>query len=104
MAKHRNEVVWKFLFILLEQIQTMNRVQVLAELTTLLNEVLERTDVEINEATTAKDVDGWDSLNHAIFIGEIQKHFSVKFALREVIGLKQVGNICDLVIERIENK
>jgi acyl carrier protein len=81
----------------------MNRAAILQEITQLLNEVLERTDVVLNEATTAKDIDGWDSLNHAIFIGEVQKHFKVKFALREVIGLKQVGNICDLVIERIAN-
>ncbi len=80
----------------------MNRAQVLAELTTILNAVLERKDVSINETTTAKDIDGWDSLNHAIFIGEIQKHFNIKFSLREVIGLKKVENICDLVIERIE--
>jgi len=81
----------------------MNRSQVLQEITQLLNEVLERNDVALEETTTAKDIDGWDSLNHAIFIGEVQKHFKIKFALREVIGLKKVGNICDLVIERLEN-
>ncbi len=81
----------------------MNRTQVLQEITQLLNEVLERTDVALTEETTAKDVEGWDSLNHAIFIGEVQKHFKVKFALREVIGLKKVGNICNIVIERLAN-
>jgi len=81
----------------------MNRTQVLQEITQLLNEVLERNDVTLDENTTAKDVDGWDSLNHAIFIGEIQQHFKIKFSLREVIGLKKVGNICDLVIERLAN-
>tara|TARA_B100000809_G_scaffold232798_1_gene249015 strand:- start:1391 stop:1639 length:249 start_codon:yes stop_codon:yes gene_type:complete len=81
----------------------MNKEQALQEITQLLNEVLERKDVVLNELTTAKDIDGWDSLNHAIFIGEVQKHFKVKFALREVIGLKKAGNICDLVIERLAN-
>lgn len=82
----------------------MNRAEVLADLTIILNEVLEQKNVVIFDTTTAKDIDGWDSLNHAIFIGEIQKHFKIKFSLREVIGLKKVENICDLVIERVENK
>lgn len=81
----------------------MSRDKVLEEITQLLNEVLERKDVIIEESTSAKEIDGWDSLNHAIFIGEIQKHFKIKFALKEVIGLKKVGNICDLVIERLKN-
>ena len=81
----------------------MNRAKTLQEITQLLNEVLERNDVVLEECTSANEIDGWDSLNHAIFIGEIQKHFKIKFSLREVIGLKQVGNICDLVIERLEN-
>jgi acyl carrier protein len=82
----------------------MNRTIVLSEITQLLNEILEKEDVVLEEATTAKDIDGWDSLNHAIFIAEVQKHFKVKFVLREVLNLKKVGNICDLVIERLENK
>ena len=79
----------------------MNKAKVLQEITQLLNHVLEQDKIILYESTSAKDIDGWDSLNHAIFIGEVQKHFKVKFSLREVIDLKQVGNICDLVIERL---
>ncbi len=82
----------------------MNRTTILNEITQILNEVLEKNDVVLEESTTAKDVEGWDSLNHAIFIGEVQKHFKIKFVLREVLNLKKVGNICDLVSERLENK
>lgn len=80
----------------------MSRDEVLKNITKILKEVLDRNDVVLEEATMAKDVEGWDSLNHAIFIGEVQKHFKVKFMLREVINLKNVGNICDLVMQGIQ--
>ena len=80
----------------------MNKEQVLNKITEILNEVLEKSDVVLEESTMAKDIDGWDSLNHAIFIGDIQQHFNVKFALREVLNLKNVGNICDLVLQKIQ--
>ena len=80
----------------------MNREEVLKNINAILNEVLDRTDVVLEKSTMARDIDGWDSLNHAIFIGEVQKHFKVKFMLREVINLKNVGNICDLVLQGIQ--
>ena len=82
----------------------MSREEVLKNINAILNEVLDRTDVVLEEATMARDIDGWDSLNHAIFIGEVQKHFKVKFMLREVINLKNVGNICDLVLQGIQKQ
>jgi acyl carrier protein len=80
----------------------MNQEQVLKEITEILNQVLDRTDVILEETTKAKDIEGWDSLNHAIFIGDIQQHFKVKFTLREVLNLKEVSNICALVLQRIQ--
>lgn len=77
----------------------MSRAEVLKEITQILNQVLDKTDVVLEETTKAKDVDGWDSLNHAIFIGDVQKHYKVKFTLREVLNLKEVSNICDLVLQ-----
>ena len=82
----------------------MTRATILIEITQILNEVLDKDDVVLEETTVAKDIEGWDSLNHAIFIGEVQKHFKVKFVLREVLNLKKVGNICDLVLERLQSK
>ena len=82
----------------------MTRATILSEITQILNEVLEQEGVILEESTTAKDIEGWDSLNHAIFIGEVQKYFKVKFVLREVLNLKKVGNICDLILERLQSK
>lgn len=80
----------------------MGRTEVLKEITGILNEILNRNDIVLEEVTKAKDIDGWDSLNHAIFISEIQKHFNIKFRLLEVLNLKNVGNICDIVLQEIQ--
>jgi len=77
----------------------MSREEILIEVTSILNDVLDRDDIVLEETTKAKDIDGWDSLNHAIFISSIQKHYHLKFKLLEVLNLKNVGDICDIVIE-----
>jgi acyl carrier protein len=57
-------------------------------------------DVVISESTTARDVDGWDSLNHVRLVVAIEKAFKVRFGSGEVSALKTVGELR----RRIEEK
>ena len=49
---------------------------------------------------TAQDVGSWDSLSHMLMIEKVENTFGVKFKLREINKLKNVGVLIDL----IENK
>ena len=67
-----------------------------ADVWTTLQEIFKRVfddDVVITEATTAKDVDGWDSLNHVRLVVAMEKAFNVRFASGEVNELKTVGDL-----------
>jgi acyl carrier protein len=51
---------------------------------------------------TANDVDSWDSLSHMVLIVEIEKAFNIKFKLRELNKMKNVGDMIDLLALKTE--
>ena len=46
----------------------------------------------ISEETTAKDIEKWDSLTHLILISATETEFAIKFKLKELIVMKNVGD------------
>ena len=59
-------------------------------------------EVELNDNTTAADVDGWDSLSHITLIGTIEDEFDIKFPMKDVVHMKNVGELVDKIIELSE--
>jgi len=72
----------------------------LARLNEVFREVFDDDDLVITRATTAKDIDGWDSLMHVTMIVNVERAFGLKFTSAEVAGLKNVGELEDLIIRR----
>jgi len=72
--------------------------EIFEELIPIFRSVLNLPDLELRGEHSAKDIDTWDSLNHAILIGEARKHFDVNFKLRDVLALKTVDDLCDLIL------
>jgi len=58
--------------------------------------------VDINDSTTAEDVDGWDSLTHISLLSTVEDEFEIKFNMKAIQGLKNVGNLVDLIMELLE--
>ncbi|MCZ4693460.1 acyl carrier protein [Ancylomarina euxinus] len=68
--------------------------QVLEEVNSIFCKVLNKPTIILTESSTADDVDEWDSLNNIRLIAEVEQHFKVKFKLREIMKLKNVGELC----------
>ena len=68
--------------------------QILKEVNDIFIDVLDDESIKINESTTAKDVEEWDSLNHIQLIVAIEKHFKIRFTTAEINGFKNVGEMC----------
>jgi acyl carrier protein len=75
----------------------MERTQIIAELIVIFRTTLHNDRIVISENTTPSDLDEWDSLNHAQLLYAVEKHFNVKFSLKEMVRFKSVGNICDAI-------
>lgn len=75
----------------------MNETDIIARIQAILRDVLDLEDLTISRATTAPEVEGWDSLAHINIIVAMEKDFGLKFALGELEDLKNVGDMVDLV-------
>ena len=80
----------------------MTREEVLAKVNEVIQDVFDDEDIEVTETTVASDVDGWDSLMHITLIGTIEDEFDIKFAMKDVVGMKNVGQMVDLIMEQLD--
>ncbi len=77
------------------------RAQIMEELTEIFRDVFDDEDIVLGEDTTAGDIEDWDSLMHITLITELENHFRIKFKLKEVIGMENVGGTIDLIEEKL---
>ena len=76
----------------------MDRTEVYTRLALVFQDVFDR-EVALADETTAADVPSWDSLNHITLIGTVEDEFDVKFPMKDVVGMKNVGELVDKIIE-----
>lgn len=79
----------------------MERTEIMAQVQEIFRTVLKNQAVVLTEETTAEDVPGWDSLTHVELIATIEKHFGIRFSIREMLSWKTVGKMVDCVAKKI---
>jgi acyl carrier protein len=73
----------------------------LATLNDIFRNVTDEDSVILERATTAADVESWDSLNHIQFVVAIEKHFKIKFTRAEIGAWQNVGDLADAVERKL---
>ncbi|MEM8907581.1 MAG: acyl carrier protein [Bacteroidota bacterium] len=81
----------------------MNESQILKALQPIFEEVFAQSPIELQADTAAKDIDNWDSLNHAVLIDRIEQYFQVKFDLMDMLNMQHVGAICERILAKKSN-
>ena len=79
----------------------MQRVEVLLQNQQNFRDVLDDEEIVLEPATTADDVEGWDSLTHIQLIVAIEKHFKIKFTSKEILSWKNVGELVDCLASKL---
>ena len=80
----------------------MERKEVFAKLNDIFEEVLDLDEKpELEETTTANDIDEWDSLSHIQLIVAIEKAFGLKFTSLEIMKWKTVGEMVDTMMQKL---
>lgn len=79
----------------------MTKAETYIALQEVFRNVLEDESITLTSATTADDLDGWDSMNHIFIVVELEKRFSVKFQAAEMEELKNVGELAALLHQKI---
>lgn len=79
----------------------MERTEILAQVQEIFRTVLKNEAVVLTDEMTAEDVPGWDSLTHVVLISEIEKHFGIRFSIREMLSWKTVGKMVESIVKKI---
>ena len=66
---------------------------VINRLNTIFRQVFEDSSIAVTHEMTATDVEKWDSLSHIAMIIAVEKEFRIKFKLKELITMKNVGDL-----------
>lgn len=80
----------------------MERNEIIEKLTPIFREVFNDNNIELRDDMTATDVENWDSLTHMLMITKVEEVFGVKFKLKELNKLKQVGDIIMTLSEKLQ--
>ena len=75
----------------------MDMQKILADVQEIFRDNFDDEELEITRETCADDIEDWDSLEQINLLTAIEKKFGLKFKLEDVRGLKNVGDLLDLV-------
>ena len=78
----------------------MTRETVYERLNEVFQDVFDDETITVQDNTTAEDIEGWDSLEHINLVVAVEKCFGMKFTMGEVTGMKNVGAMVDIILER----
>lgn len=78
----------------------MERAEALQQLNEIMRDILDDPSVTLTPATTADDIEGWDSMSHITFLVEIEAQFGVKFQSSEISAMRNVGELLDVIARR----
>jgi acyl carrier protein len=79
----------------------MEREIIVEKLTGIFRKIFNEDSLIITDELTADGVERWDSLSHMLMISEVENEFSVKFKLKELNKMKNVGDMIDIIISKL---
>jgi acyl carrier protein len=79
----------------------MSREEVYEQLNQVFRQVFDDEDIVVSDSTTADDIEDWDSLEHINLVVAVEKQFNIKFNMGEVNSFQNVGEMVDLILQRI---
>ncbi len=75
----------------------MSRDDILAQVADIIREYFDEDGLEITDATSAADVEGWDSLSHVNIMAAIEQKFRTKISVGEFEKIKNIGDLVTLL-------
>ncbi|MCD7726821.1 MAG: acyl carrier protein [Ruminococcus sp.] len=80
----------------------MDRQDIIDRLNEVFRDVFDDDEIEVDEETTADDIEDWDSIEHINLISAVESEFGVRFKMGEVSGMNDVGEMISIIEERTE--
>lgn len=78
----------------------MNRTDAKKRLNSIFCDVFDDNTITITDDTSSDDLEDWDSIEHISLITAVEDEFGMKFKIKEVSGMKNVGEMLDIICMR----
>jgi len=75
----------------------MENTEILHKVEELFRDVLDDEEIALTMATTANDIEDWDSLTHVELVRAVEKAFGIRFTSAEILTWKNVGEMVESV-------
>lgn len=79
----------------------MTKEEIFKELKIILREIFKEQEFTIDIEDKISNIQGWDSLSHVNIIGMIEDKFNIRFTMGEIVTLKTVAELIDLIKEKL---
>lgn len=79
----------------------MSREEVFEKLNEVFRDVFDDESIIVTDVTTADDIEEWDSLEHINLLAAVEQEFGMKFNMGQVVSMKNVGEMADIIISQI---
>ena len=83
-----------------ESYKTVPLTRIFEKLNEVFSDVFDE-EITVTAETTAADIEDWDSLTHITLISEVEDTFDMKFSMKDVLGMKNVGEMADIIARSI---
>ena len=74
--------------------------EIYERLNDIFRDVFDDDSLSVTPATTAADIEDWDSLSHITLVSAVEDEFRMKFSMKEVVGMQNVGEMATIVAAR----
>jgi acyl carrier protein len=79
----------------------MERTEVVNKLTAIFRNVLNDEGIVLKDEMTANDIEKWDSLSHMLLIAESENVLAIRFKLKELNKMRNVGDMVNIILEKV---
>ena len=80
----------------------MSRDEVFERLNEVFRDVFDDESITVNDQTTADDIEDWDSLDHINLMAAVESEFGIKFSMGQVVTMKNVGEMVDIILQKVQ--
>ena len=79
----------------------MEKTEIAEKLTPVFRKVFANNTLELTDELSALDVENWDSLSHMLLISEVESSFAIKFRLKDLNKMANVGDMIDIISSKL---
>lgn len=79
----------------------MEKKENVEKLTKIFRTVFGNQSLVLKDELTANDVENWDSLTHMLLITAIEEGFSIKFKLKDLNKMRNVGDMIEIIMSKL---